>query len=67
MEIQRALGRVEAKVDRILADAKVSMEADVKRDARIAELEAWRNRVVGFAAAVSAIVSVVVNYIIKQL
>lgn len=60
-----ALGRLEGKVDSILALQKAQEEQIKSHDERLRALESSRSFIMGGAAIVGATVSVIVNYITK--
>ena len=66
-EILLALGRLEGKVDSIISRQMVHDEELDRHDQRIRNLEQSKSWVIGAAAAVGAIVSVVINMIGNKL
>lgn len=55
MELQRALGRVEGKVDSLLVRLEVTLAETDKHEERIAYLERWRSLLLGMAVASGAL------------
>jgi hypothetical protein len=66
--IERALGRIEGKLDAALSSIDDRQEAQDKRldnhGARIGGLEVWKARVLGIAAAAGVVGSLVVKVLL---
>ena len=66
-EILLALGRLEGKVDALIARQVIHDEELDRHDLRIRELEKSKSWMFGVAAAIGAIVSIGVNFIGNKL
>ena len=66
-EILLALGRLEGKVDALIARQVIHDEELDRHDLRIRELEKSKSWMFGVAAAISATVSIAVNFIGNKL
>mgnify|MGYP003116858775 CR=1 FL=1 len=63
-EILLALGRLEGKVDALITRQAVHDEELERHDSRLRKLEESKSWLLGAAAAIGGIVSLVVNYIL---
>lgn len=64
MEVHRALGRLEGKLDALLAQTTTDRSDNEKLRSRVAKLEAWRNYLAG-GWAVLVILGAVFQLLVK--
>ena len=65
-ELFLAIGRLEGKVDSILAQQSRQNDELKSHDNRIRSLEHSRGYMLGWAAAIGAVCSIAANYLIKH-
>ena len=66
-ELFLAIGRLEDKVDSLLAMQQRTQEELKDHDIRLRSLEHSRGYMLGWAAAIGAVCSIAANYLIKHL
>jgi hypothetical protein len=66
-ELFLAIGRLEGKVDSLLAMQQMAQDELKDHDARLRSLEHSRGYMLGWAAAIGAMFSFAANYLIKHL